>query len=426
LTSPLLQHQLPEVLHDELPEWKHRLLHWAAQFPYALFLDSCQSEQDRYGKYEFLLGVGKKEAAVTDWASWQEAVSSGKWVLGGLPYELKNRFEPSVSQEAQAGISFPEVACFVPETVIYLPKGRQQLQVEGPAPDWDELLASPPSAKRPLSAPDFRSNFSRETYLKCVQKLRDHIAEGDFYEINLSQVFTADYCLSQPAQLFEQLVEVSPVPFAAFFRFGEKYLLCASPERFLQSRGDRLLTQPIKGTAPRGQNPQEDEELKQQLQHSLKERAENVMIVDLSRNDLYRSCEVNSVSVPHLFEIQSFPQVHQMVSSIIGTRQEGLSSGQVLSHTFPPGSMTGAPKVMSMNMIDRYEGIARGLYAGSVGYFAPDGDFDLNVVIRSLIYDHEAHKLAYQVGGAITYDSDPEAEYQETLVKARAIRSLFR
>ncbi len=401
--------------------WKEKLLHWAQQFPHALYLDSCGSDSDRYGRYELLVGVGRGNAI----RSWEELSSSqGQWLLGGLPYELKQRFEPHLRQTNTESIAFPEVAFFVPETVIYIPKGESYLYIEGKYPDWEKILQQE-TQPAPQAKPDFQSNFTPSAYLDTVGQLREHIAAGDFYEINLSQQYTAEVVLENPAALFQKLVSISPTPFSAFFRFEEKYLLCASPERFLQQQGRQLLTQPIKGTAPRDTNPAIDEANKQALLDSEKERAENVMIVDLSRNDLYRSSEINSVEVPYLFDIQSFPQVHQMISSITGLRQEALSPFDVLAHTFPAGSMTGAPKVMVMNMIDQYEGIQRGLYAGSVGYFQPNGDFDLNVVIRSLIYDATAQKLCYQVGGAITYDSDPQAEYEETLVKARGIKQLF-
>jgi len=402
--------------------WKEKLLHWAQTFPYALYLDSCGSEMDQYGRYELLVGVGRKQVI----NSWDQLKNhQGQWLLGGLPYDLKSQFEPSLQETSIESTRFPETSFFVPETVIYIPKGESYLYVEGKYPDWDHILRQAFFPAEQEDKPDFQSNFTKEKYIETVERLREHIAAGDFYEINLSQQYSADYQLHNPAALFKRLTDISPTPFSAFFRFNNKYLICASPERFLQQKDRQLLTQPIKGTAPRGTTKAEDEHLKKELLASIKERAENVMIVDLSRNDLYRSSEVNSVEVPHLFEIKSFPQVHQMVSTITGVRRENLSPFDVLANTFPAGSMTGAPKVMVMNMIDHYEQVQRGIYAGSVGYIQPNGDFDLNVVIRSLVYDDSAKKLSYQVGGAITYDSDPLAEYEETLVKAGGIRTLF-
>ncbi|MEO1452115.1 MAG: anthranilate synthase component I family protein, partial [Bacteroidota bacterium] len=252
-----------------------------------------------------------------------------------------------------------------------------------------------------------------------------HIKAGDFYEINLAQAFVAEDVSITPQAVFKRLMEISPVPFGAYIRFGEKHLICASPERFLQRQGNTLRSQPIKGTAPRSQDPQEDELHATYLRESLKERAENVMIVDLTRNDLNRSCDPFSVQVPHLFEIQAFPQVYQMVSTVEGQKRPEVSNADIWANTFPPGSMTGAPKVKTMEMIDYYEPIARGVYAGSAGYIKPNGDFDWNVIIRSLVYDAETKRLCYHVGGAITYDSDPAAEYAETLLKAKAIRKIW-
>ena len=404
---------------------KTQLLRWASQFSYCLFLDNCESEVDRYGQYEVLVGIGKQGAAIQHFEE-MEAVHN-QWIMGGLPYELRHRFEPSLMRE-EGRPERPEVAFFVPETVISIRRGASELVIEGPENEVEKWIFSPPlPIIHPSSniPPDFSSNFTQTEYLAAVDHIRDHIREGDFYELNLSQRFIAPYELEDPVNLFRRLTALSPVPFAAFFKFEEQYLLCASPERFLQLTDDRLLTQPIKGTAARGQTLAEDKALREQLYYSPKERGENVMIVDLCRNDLYRSCHTNSVAVPHLFEIQPYPTLFQMVSTIVGEKRADISVPEVLSHTFPAGSMTGAPKVMSMEMIDRYERINRGLYAGSVGYFAPSGDFDLNVVIRSLMYDDMEKQLSYHVGGAITYDSNPQAEYEETLLKAMAIRKLF-
>ncbi len=407
---------------------KTQLLRWANQYSYCLFLDNCQSAVDRYGQYELLVGVAENERkAIRDFPHLQAALGQAQWLMGGLPYELRHQFEPVLARK-RGETSWPEVAFFVPETIVSIRRGSHELKIEGPLGDLDKWLETPPepiSANSYQTPPVFHANFSKSEYLATVDKIRGHIREGDFYELNLSQRFLANYQLEDPVELFRRLTTLSPVPFAAFFKFDDKYLLCASPERFLQLRGKRLLTQPIKGTAARGQTPEADEALRHHLYHSPKERGENVMIVDLCRNDLYRSCETNSVEVPHLFEIQPYPTLFQMVSTIIGQKREDVSNIEVLGHTFPAGSMTGAPKVISMDIIDRYEGIDRGLYAGSVGYFTPTGDFDLNVVIRSLMYNQTTSQLSYHVGGAITYDSDPLAEYEETLLKAKAIRRMF-
>lgn len=417
---------IPEDLHAV----RLRLLSWLASFPYAAWLDSCQSPIDRYGHYHWLAGAASAAAPrLTQWSDLPQA--EGRWWLGALPYELKNRLEPRLHSRHAPRIDWPEMAFFHPEILIEWRRDHHHLCLQSDNPTLlrkaKAIIAAPDTVRAAFlqPTPTFHANFDREGYVRLIQRLQAHIREGDFYEINLAQAYHANAPLADPAATFLQLLEISPVPFGAFLRFDHRYLLSASPERFLQLHEGQLCSQPIKGTAPRGTTPEEDEANRQYLSHSEKEQAENVMIVDLTRNDLHRSCEVGSVYVPYLYEVQTFPQVFQLVSTVIGHKRPDLPWYQALAHTFPPGSMTGAPKVMTLDMIDRYEPEGRGLYAGSAGYLTPKGDFDFNVVIRSLIYDAIRQQLNYHVGGAITYDSDPAQEYEETLVKARAIRRLF-
>ena len=423
----ILSATVREFAAAETASLRHRLLGWVAQFPYAAFLDSCESPIDRHGRYEWLIGVARQPSiCLTDPSSLETAPDT--WLMGGLSYELKNAYEPRLSSRHRPAVAFPPVSLFAPELVIYRLRGENRLHLWG-REDWlpplDELPALPAGNGFVGPAPALEPLASRAAYLRTVEQLRTHIGEGDCYEVNLTQEFRAAAAPQRPEQLFAALTEVSPVPFAAFFRWQDRYLLSASPERFLQLRDGHLLSQPIKGTAPRSEDPVEDARLREALLASEKERAENVMIVDLTRNDLHRCCETGSVSVPHLFEIQRFPQVHQMVSTVQGRLQADLRWPEILRRTFPPGSMTGAPKVKVMELIDRYEWSGRGLYAGSVGYVTPLGEFDWNVVIRSLAIDRARPVMSYHVGGAITYDSEAGAEYDETLVKARAIRRVL-
>lgn len=420
---------IPQVARSYIPiadlaATKRRLRRWAARFPFAQILDNCSSTTDRYGSYELIVGVGGVETGVSRWED-ARLLMGKEWLMGGLPYDLRNRFEPTLKSLNPKHIEVPEVMLFRPRTTILLTKGSKALEVNGPDLGLRKALSTPDFSIPNLQAPVFVSNFSKEAYIQTVQALREHIAAGDCYEINLSQVFSTHTTLENPALVFEKLLEISPVPFAAMLKYRDHWTLCASPERFLQKQGAIIRTQPIKGTAARGLDYIEDQQQIHGLSSSIKERAENVMIVDLSRNDLYRVSETNSVTVPHLFEIQTFPTVHQMVSTIEGELRDDIDIPAIIEQIFPAGSMTGAPKVKTMELIDRYEPNARGLYAGSIGYFSPEGDFDLNVVIRALQYDACTDYLEYQVGGAITYDSDPEAEYQETLVKAEAIRRIW-
>jgi para-aminobenzoate synthetase component 1 len=218
-----------------------------------------------------------------------------------------------------------------------------------------------------------------------------------------------------------KLSELSPNPFSSFYRSGEKYLMCASPERFLKKTNNTIISQPVKGTSRRDNMEVEDENEKMLLQQSEKERAENTMIVDLVRNDLSKICTEGSVSVKEFLKIYSFPQVHQMISTISGSLRENISFSEILSATFPMGSMTGAPKKRAMELIEQYEKTKRGLFSGTVGYINPSGDFDFNVVIRSVLYNKEKKYISTQVGSAITWKSIPEKEYEECMIKAEAM-----
>ena len=224
-----------------------------------------------------------------------------------------------------------------------------------------------------------------------------------------------------PITIFLELNRISPTPFAAFYKWKDNYVLCASPERFLAKRGNKLVSQPIKGTAKRGGSDEEDKAIKQQLRNHAKELQENVMIVDLVRNDLTRSAKPGTVKTEELFGIYSFNQVHQMISTVVCELQDGISAVQAIRNTFPMGSMTGAPKISSMQLMELYERSRRGIYSGAIGYFSPDNDFDLNVVIRTLLYNSTEKYLSFQTGSAITYHADAEREYEECLLKAKAI-----
>jgi para-aminobenzoate synthetase component 1 len=249
---------------------------------------------------------------------------------------------------------------------------------------------------------------------------------GDFYEINYCQAFEVPQLNADPVSVYTNLTDISPTPFACFYKNSSDYLLCASPERYLQKKGNQLISQPIKGTIKRSlENDAADKLQVEALKNSSKDKSENVMVVDLVRNDLSRICEQGSVKVSELFGIYSFPQVHQMISTITGTLRSNTSFSEVLEATFPMGSMTGAPKKSVMETIDTLEPTRRGLYSGTVGYFNPEGDFDFNVVIRSIFYNNDTQKTNYQVGGGITIYSDPEKEYEECLLKAAAIKKVL-
>jgi para-aminobenzoate synthetase component 1 len=261
--------------------------------------------------------------------------------------------------------------------------------------------------------------------MQQIGRLREHIREGDCYEINYCTGRVCGDVDVDPLVVFSKLNELSPAPFAAYYKLGDLHLMCASPERYVKKEGAHILSQPIKGTARRGMNVAEDEANKQDLRNSIKEQAENVMITDLVRNDLARTCDPGSIVVDELFGVYTYPQVHQMISTVSGTIRAGMPFTDVLRYSFPMGSMTGAPKFKVMQLIEQYEHARRGLFAGTVGYVSPVGDFDFNVVIRSLFYDAVAQCISYQTGGAITWDSVPEEEWDEMRLKARALEQIF-
>lgn len=266
---------------------------------------------------------------------------------------------------------------------------------------------------------------SKNSYIEKVNKLKQHIQQGEIYEINFCIEFYAENVKINPFKQFDKLIAISPMPFSCFIKHQNKYLICASPERFLKKRDNVLISQPIKGTIKRSENIIEDKQLKEELKNSIKEKSENVMIVDLVRNDLSRIAERGSVKVDELYGIYSFPQWYQMISTISCTLKEGKGFDEILKATFPMGSMTGAPKISAMQLIEKYESTKRGMYSGSVGIILPNGDFDLNVVIRSIQYNTETGYLSFMVGSAITILSDAEKEYEECLLKAKAIFSVL-
>jgi len=270
----------------------------------------------------------------------------------------------------------------------------------------------------PVAPASLREGFTHQEYLTAVEKARQYIIDGDIFEVNLSQRFEAELSTS-PYELYQRLRQINPAPFAAYLGFDEVSVASASPERFLRVRGDWVETRPIKGTRPRGKTEKEDEALAKELTSSAKDRAENIMIVDLERNDLGRVCRFGTVKVTELAILEAFPTVFHLTSTIEGRLREGKTGIDLLKATFPGGSITGAPKVRAMEIIDELEPTRRSIYTGSIGYLSFNGDLDLNIVIRTFII--KQGKAYYQVGGAVVYDSDPEAEYQETLDKARAL-----
>ncbi|MFT3936721.1 MAG: anthranilate synthase component I family protein [Chitinophagaceae bacterium] len=349
-------------------------------------------------------------------------------MFGHLGYDLKNEIEELTSSHAD-NIAFPDLFFFIPNTVLLL--RREELCIEAAnknaAAEVFAQVTSVAIKNEPVNSNIlFQQRFTKQEYIDTIEKLRQHILRGDCYEINFCQEFFSTNVVINPENVYRLLGEISPSPFAAFYKINEKYLICASPERYLKKEGNTIISQPIKGTGKRDlKNGAADDQNKTQLFKSAKDRSENVMVVDLVRNDLSKICIEGSVEVEELFGIYSFPQVHQMISTVRGVLQENISFASIIQQTFPMGSMTGAPKKKVMELIEKYENVKRGIFSGAVGYINPDGDFDFNVVIRSLLYNNETKYLSYLVGSGITFYSDPVSEYEECLLKASAFKSMF-
>jgi para-aminobenzoate synthetase component 1 len=374
--------------------------------------------------------------------------------VGYLSYDLRHFIE-RLPSTAVDDLEFPEsyfafydtvvafdhletraylVATGFPETEESLRLARARMRIKEmkdwlhsclPAPEVQTSLSPKKRlGEREIQSPGgngelvLKSNFTPEEYVGTVDRVREYIAAGDVFQVNLSQRFETKLTIS-PYELYQRLREVNPAPFASYLNFDGITIVSASPERFLKVQGDLVETRPIKGTRPRGKDPLEDERLVQELVHSIKDRAENIMIVDLERNDLGRVCRYGTVKVTELAILETFPTVFHLTSTIIGRLRQKKSSIDLLKASFPGGSITGAPKVRAMEIIDELEPTRRSVYTGSIGYLGFNGDLDINIVIRTFLI--KRGKAYFQVGGGIVYDSDPEGEYLETLAKARGL-----
>ncbi|OGX91573.1 hypothetical protein BEN49_19310 [Hymenobacter coccineus] len=404
-------------------EFRRRALQWAAQFRHCAYFEHSDQLEYPRGPFGRLLAVADaapeapKSLAELDDCLARPAAGAPR--CGFLTYDLKNEIEALTSANFGA-LDWPLLHFFTPQT--WLVWQAEIVEIHGTADGiLAAILATALPAGAPPQVPALRPRLLKADYLRAVAAVREDILNGEVYELNLCQEFYAEHVQLDPTALFWRLNAASPAPFAGFVRWHDHYLLCASPERFLARRGPTILSQPIKGTRRRGLTPADDARQRQALLADEKERAENLMIVDLVRNDLARVAKTGSVRVPELFGLYPFRHVWQMISTVEATLRPGVALPEILRATFPMGSMTGAPKVRAMQLIEGYERSRRGLYSGSIGWVGPGGDFDFNVVIRSLQYRADTGYLSFQVGSAITYDSDAEQEYAECLLKAQGL-----
>ena len=412
----------------DLEDAKRKMLSWANRFGIFCFLDNHRY-QTNYHSVECLLAAGTESSftanagnALTDLQNFIN--ERPRWLFGHLGYELKNEIE-SLTSSQKSKLGFPDIFFFEPTTIIRLSEKEMEIESEEDTGKiFEEIMHSDQTIRLQHDPVNIQQKVSKKEYIDTIEQLKKHILRGDCYEINYCIEFFAEEAQVDPLSVYQELSNNSPNPFSALYKLEDKWLFCASPERFLKKTGATILSQPIKGTSSRFlKDDSKDKKSKEELFTSEKDRSENVMVVDLVRNDLARVCKEGTVKVDELFGIYSFPQVHQMISTVSGELKDGIFFTEIIKATFPMGSMTGAPKTRVMELIDQYERSGRGIFSGAVGYITPEGDFDFNVVIRSIMYNVSEKYLSFMAGSGITFYSDAEKEYEECLLKAEAMRS---
>ena len=379
-----------------------------------------------YINYDILAGIGKIDTLITNQNSFLELSKfhdqKKDWLFGYLSYDLKNEIE-ALSSNNTDNFNADNLFFFIPKYVLLLNNGVLEVQTYESKESCDRFIQG-------FNFSDFDSfddeihlvsSNNKKSYLQKIDIIKEHIQRGDIYEMNYCQEFCAVDAKIVAEAVFFELNEKMKTPFSSFLRLKDKYILSASPERFLSKRSTHILSQPIKGTRKRGGTRLQDHNLINELKESPKDISENVMITDLVRNDLSVTAKKKSVKVDELCKVYSFNKVHQMITSISSQMDSGINFTDVLEAAFPMGSMTGAPKLRAMELIESYEDFKRGIFSGAVGYITPKADFDFSVVIRTILYNLANNYLSIGVGGAITIKSDPIEEYEECLIKARPL-----
>jgi para-aminobenzoate synthetase component 1 len=404
------------------------LLAFAAQSDYCIVLNPLQIREGFKTLYAFGIKKSVKGNAGNAFSEIEKLKAQCGQIFGYFSYDLKNEIEVLSSKNADYTY-FPDYFFFQPKLILEVSSSEIHLNYfEEDSSFVKEFIAFISTKNEILFAKktiSFKPRISAQQYIETVNKLKQHIHRGDVYEVNFCQEFFAENAEIHPLEVYQKLLEKSPTPFASFLKMEEQFLLCVSPERFIQKQGNKVISQPIKGTAKRSDNEQEDEKNKNALFESVKERSENVMIVDLVRNDLSTIANNGSVKVDELFKVYSFTQWHQMISTISCEVDESISSLQIIKKCYPMGSMTGAPKVRAMQLIEENEGMKRGIFSGALGYIDANNNFDFNVVIRSLVYNAKTKYLSLCVGSAITAHCDAQQEYEECMLKASVLKEVL-
>jgi para-aminobenzoate synthetase component 1 len=420
---------------ESIDEFKSKLLVWAQQYEAISWLDSNQYNQ-KYSSFDAVLAVEEFTSIKTDYTTAFDKLKeyqsiTNDYLFGYLSYDLKNDVE-KLSSKNFDGLGFSDLYFFQPQRIIFI-KGNiiefsyLKMIEDEIASDFEEInkislgfdSTQPNKSSKEIK---IKLRIHKEEYYQKVNTILDHIHRGDIYEASFCQEFYAENSTIDPLEAYHHLNEISEPPFATFLKCDHQYLLSASPERYIKKEGNKIVSQPIKGTAKRLISKVDDEQIAFELARDEKERSENIMIVDLVRNDLSKTAIKGSVKVEELCKVYSFKQVHQLISTVVSEVENTTHPVDVIRETFPMGSMTGAPKISAMKIIETQEKTKRGLYSGAVGYFTPFRDFDFNVVIRSILYNEENKYISFSVGGAITSKSTPEKEYEECLLKAKAMK----
>ena len=413
-------------------KFKTNLLAWAQQFDKFVWLDSNDATTSNF---DSLLAVDVYSEIKCDSNNSFENLKeyqqkTNDFIFGYLGYDLKNDVEKLHSNNFD-GLYFHDLYFFQPKKLFFISGNTVEVKYllnykDEITTDLEKINSFKEKVQNNLTNEiKIKLRIHKDEYYSKINKILAHIHRGNIYEVSFCQEFFAENSTINPLKVYQELNTISSSPFAAFLKLGDKFLLSASPERFLKRTGNIVISQPIKGTIKRGGNPSEDTELISQLEKDPKERAENIMIVDLVRNDLSKTAIKGSVKVQELCKVYTFKQVHQLISTVVSEVKTETNSVDIIKSLFPMGSMTGAPKIAAMKIIENLEETKRSLYSGAVGYFSPRGDFDFNVVIRSILYNQSEKYISYSVGGAITAKSIPEKEYEECLLKAKAMREVL-
>ena len=433
-TFAAVNRQLIKLQIKPTATFKNKLLGWAQQFEEVTWLDSnrdLSGDKQKYGDFDVVLAIGAEKKIECNYRNAFDKLkvfnaATNDYLFGYLGYDLKNDIEDLESNKFD-GLGFSDIYFYQPKKIYFIRNNtieiaylnKYESEIEKDLEDinnYKEVVYEQPDRAH------INERISKVNYFHKLNEILEHIHRGDIYEVNFCQEFYAENTIINPLNVYQKLNAISSPPFAAFLKIKNQFLLSASPERFVKKQGNQIISQPIKGTARRLFDKSEDQKIANDLKWDPKERAENIMIVDLVRNDLSKTALKGSVNVEELCEVYSFKQVHQLISTLVSTVNEQTCAIDIIKTLFPMGSMTGAPKISAMKIIEELEETRRSLYSGAVGYITPNKDFDFNVVIRSILYNHDNNYVSFSVGGAITSQSIIENEYEECLLKAAAMK----